>query len=138
SDCTVKAVRFVDLDGDGTLDLVAAADDRSSGALHVVTFQSNGDGSFTRRADNVVGPNATFDDVVDVDGDGHPDVAFRNGVDASEYFAVGDGAFGFKSSSYAVPLPDPNGNIQFAELNGDGRPDIVLSDGAAIYVLDSM
>ena len=137
SDCIVRALRFADLDGDGNLDLVAAAYARSDGALHAVTFQSNGDGSFTQRVDNVI-PDGGLDDIVDIDGDGRPDVAFRTSVGDTEYFAVGDGAFGFKSSSYAVPLPDSNGDIQFAELNGDGRPDIVLSDGAAIYVLDSM
>ena len=138
SDCTIRGVRFVDLDGDGRLDLVAAAVDRSSGALRVVTFQSNGDGSFSRAADSVIAPAAGFDDIVDIDGDGHPDVAFRNAGDPTEYFAVGDAALGFTSSAYAIPLPDADGTIQFAELNGDGRPDVVLSVGASIYVLDSM
>jgi VCBS repeat protein len=122
----------VDLNGDGRLDLVTANDEDETnrlvdGTVSVLLGTKRG---LTRRHNYRIGGGADGLVVRDLNGDGRPDVAVSRG-EAGPFVSVllnrGDGSFGAKQ--------DYRGAGRFAEavtaadLNGDGRPDLVVANG---------
>ncbi|MFN7997033.1 MAG: FG-GAP and VCBS repeat-containing protein [Bryobacteraceae bacterium] len=73
----------------------------------------------------------------DFNGDGVPDFAAGHLGSAYAFLGSIDGATGVLSYSDAIPLVPPNANNDFAsdiaaaDLNGDGRDEIVVAAGAA-------
>jgi hypothetical protein len=121
-------VDFADINEDGHLDLGVA--DHCQGI-----FLYLGDGGKTwRLAQSVMrGERNGFDDLEfgDLDGDGHVDFAavasFRGGIAVWR----GDGSGRFKPQKAAqTGLPDAGygSDIDLVELNGDGIPDVWLSE----------
>jgi hypothetical protein len=126
------AATLVDLDGNGTLDLVTANDQDETNRLadgSVSVFLGE-QGGFGRRHDYPIGGGADGLVVRDLNGDGKPDVVVSRG-EAGPFVSVllnrGDGTFGAKQ--------DYRGARRFAEavaaadVNGDGRPDLVAVNG---------
>jgi hypothetical protein len=126
----LDSLAFTDVDGDGSLDIVRA--DRDAGELRVLL--GLGDGTFDS-ADNVVAlddPGAMA--LADIDGDGHIDVLV-NHVSAGELgVLLGDGLGGFSpDSTFSVSegLFTAAKTPTLADVNTDGRVDVVTTDGTA-------
>jgi uncharacterized protein (TIGR03437 family) len=129
-----------DFDGDGNLDLVFAAGhpdaltpEQYSEVIDVLF--GNGDGTFVGAATYpVVGDAGAVAVAADFNGDGIPDIATATSI----LFGKGNGAF-------ATPTPLPLGAggttisplfIAEGDVNGDGKPDLVVTDQSGfIYVL---
>jgi hypothetical protein len=129
-----------DIDGDGAPDLVVA-NGGSSGACGsgndgaVSVLLGNGDGTFQAPVCyDSGGPNAVSVAIGDLNGDGHPDLAVANVCQSSVncnnggvsvLFGNGDGTFqaavSYGSGGYF------GSSVAIADLNGDGRPDLVVT-----------
>jgi hypothetical protein len=125
-----------DLNGDGRTDLAAA----SQGDESVWVLLSKGDDTFAKPA--VVPLNLPADsvplriNVIDVNGDGHPDIVsfwrvMANGartVVAETLFGHGDGTFG-SPVGQTIPTLDAFSvsRLALGDVTGDGRPDLVLA-----------
>ncbi len=113
---------FADIDLDGRQDLVATA--FNLGAFY--TARSNGDGTFGT-LNGTAGP-ASFAATADLTGDGITDVIT---VDSLGHLVVypGNGTFGF-GTVRLYPMPPNLGVGPMADVNGDGRTDVVLFNGS--------
>jgi hypothetical protein len=118
------AVKLADLNGDGRPDIVSSGDD---GDVSVLLNQ--GDGTFGPRHNYVAESGPTYGTdyvaVVDVDGDGKPDLAVLNNFEAAHgltvYFGNGDGTFG---SPRNYDIAGDAEAVVAADLNGDGKLDL--------------
>ena len=125
-------LQLVDLNEDGKLDILTTSNQQNSFA----TMFGNGRGGFSP------GPAATFPAgqgryafaFGDLDADGHLDVIIASGNnDLGEPGRVvmlrGDGKGAFKHLS-ETPVPAGPRYVTLGDVNGDGRPDLVLSHGS--------
>ena len=120
-----------DLNGDGILDLfVSSGYFLSAGS--VIGFLGNGDGTFQQGPSSPVA-SVQFFVLGDFNGDGKLDYASNANLLA---LGNGDGSFGV-ASPFATFLYAGANFISTADLNGDGRPDIVLTDysDSVLYIL---
>ena len=132
-----QTVVVADLNGDGILDIVVG--NHNSGNVSVLL--GNGNGTF-RTAVNYAVPNTGTPDsitIADFNGDGKPDLAVAiSGINASSAAILlgnGDGTFqsylsvasGFHSSATL--------SIVSADFNGDGKPDLAITEGALLSIL---
>ena len=135
------AISVADMNGDGHLDIVTttipAVDPEFgevAGNMMAVAF-GDGQGHFSSGSD-YVGTGMSYSlAIADFNGDGHPDVvsASPDTDTASVYINDGSGGFGFPQGEWIglpgvgvlnAPLSPPT----FADVNGDGKPDVVLLD----------
>jgi hypothetical protein len=133
-----QSVAIADLNGDGVPDLVTANECMSGGTCPVggvSVLLGNGNGTFHGPITyNSGGQNTDSVVIKDVNGDGFPDVIVANqcmnksscnsgGV--SVLLGRGDGTLGtaslYNSGGYRAL------SVAVADLNGDGRPDIVVT-----------
>ena len=122
-------VAVADVDGDGHPDLIVA--DRSGG---VDVLLGNGSGGFAAATSYAAGSNPVSVAVADVNDDGRPDLVVadeNNGVVADESDGVdvllGNGSGGFaEATSYAAGSNPVS--VAVADVNDDGRPDLVVAD----------
>ena len=139
TDLAPHAVVIVDLDGDGKADL-AAANSFSSTILLFRNQSTPGTLSFGTPTDLATGPDEPFGLAAgDIDGDGKPDLVvtyanfnqingasvaftvFRNGSSAGS-FAFGS-AQNYGTGNTLNPI--------IGDLNGDGKPEVVIPNGDA-------
>jgi hypothetical protein len=110
------SVVAADVNHDGHVDLVVG----SLGGSSLTVLMGDGSGDFTPGASLPV--NAlTYFNVVDVNGDGIPDVVAADG-DLAIFTGVGDGTFTGTRQALGTPLGAVGA---FADLNGDGRPELI-------------
>jgi hypothetical protein len=120
----------VDMNLDGKLDLVVAESD--SGTIGILL--GNGDGTFGPERETSLPGGPACMAVADFNGDGNPDVVVgMAGVATGQLlFLPGDGAGNLGTP---VPSTGPGGlgdyltfDLEVADLNNDGKPDIVALD----------
>jgi hypothetical protein len=131
-----QAIAAADVNGDGILDLVVA--EFNPGVIAVLL--GNGDGTFQLKPTSAFGFNYLANlSLGDLDGDGKLDlvVAVEDGITPSEGVAVakgnGDGTFGapvlYSTTLQNITLNQPiPGDVKIADLNGDGKLDLVFTN----------
>jgi hypothetical protein len=136
-----SSVAVADVNGDGKPDLIVADEYRSyfaegDGAVGVLL--GNGDGTFQTAATYLSDGGFTSSAAVaDVNGDGKPDlisaspcssdVCANDGV-VDVMLGNGDGTFRVTADIYSPSGIHPQW-VAVADLNGDGKPDLVVSYG---------
>ncbi len=66
--------------------------------------------------------------------DGIPDLAVAGSEGVSIFLGVGEGRFGAPSTIHILQGSNPYSDLAVADINGDGKPDLVLFDGFHIGV----
>ena len=141
----VNSIAAIDLNGDGNLDIVAGnwcgTTDCTSNSSVGVLF-GNGDGTFQAPTSYDVGGMLAMGlTVLDVNGDGKPDFIMTGyceentpacGSTGAELFALlgnGNGTFQPGVILYMLGAYGGPKALLAADLNGDGKPDLVLTHG---------
>jgi hypothetical protein len=123
-----QAIGLGDFNGDGKLDVVTAGEDGSSSSLQV--FLGNGDGTFTDGAVYNLGnyPPQSFA-VASLRGNGILDLVMPGGAAGSVAVFLGNGDGTFQpETDYPAATPK---SAAVADFNGDGKPDIAVSNDNA-------
>jgi hypothetical protein len=137
------AVAMADMNGDGHLDLVysgvsaeALGNGQDSGSLTGILF-GDGKGNF-RNSQVYRGGQTSFGlAIADLNRDGHPDIVTANQDSDSVTLLLNDGqgGFGFPQGEYigyingnssTGPVNSPFSSFTPADVNGDGKPDLVV------------
>jgi hypothetical protein len=122
-----NAIAAGDLNGDGKTDLVVAEDTSTQPNNLIQVLLGNGDGTFQNPTAYTVGTNPDSIAIVDLNGDGRPDLAVANeSNDVSVLLANGDGTF--KGSTNYVSGPTPL-ILTVADFNHDGKLDLATVNG---------
>ena len=131
-----------DFDGDGNLDIAAGnqwSGTLSSGILiygpgTVSILLGKGDGTFSSPATNPTGEDTQGIPVsllaVDLNGDGHPDLAVANRNDRSISVLINSGGGKFKPPS-VIPMPFDVSYLAYADFNHDQNSDLVAAAGGS-------
>jgi YD repeat-containing protein len=121
-----NSAAVADVNADGWLDIVTA--NINSGDISVLL--GNGDSTFKPEqrfpAGNGAFAGPVSVTVVDLNGDGHPDVVagVRSSTDLSVLLGNGDGTFQVQQR---VPAGIFAGSVSVGDLNGDGKPDLTVA-----------
>jgi FG-GAP-like repeat/Abnormal spindle-like microcephaly-assoc'd, ASPM-SPD-2-Hydin len=123
-----------DVNGDGKADLVST--------YTAETFLGNGDGTF--QAPIPIGqafPPTVVSLLADINGDGKVDAVggrqfSAQGEDRGLFLGNGDGTFGpYILLSYVISEDNSTNFVQAADMNGDGKQDLIVTDSYSIFVL---
>jgi hypothetical protein len=114
-----------DFNHDGKQDLAIAT------ASAVQVLLGVGDGTFGAPTSNTVGAAPSSIAIRDVNADGIQDMATSNrtGANVSVLLGVGDGTFSAHTDFVLGPNASYPQAVALADLNGDGRPDLVVGNG---------
>ncbi len=132
-----EAPVMADLDGDGNQDVIVAYDNASADHAHPVATAANaiylwyGKADGTYAAPVVMTPSRNFYQVavVDVNGDGRPDLVMSDGYVVSVQSNLGGRAFGTEQHFLAGMGIN---SISAGDVNKDGRTDLVIANGGAV------
>ncbi|MHC5110665.1 MAG: FG-GAP repeat domain-containing protein [Planctomycetota bacterium] len=130
-DSSCYSYDFGDIDGDGDLDLFGA--NGLSGSNADVLYRNDGTGTFTNIAGNV-SPNPSLDDndskFFDFDDDGDLDLLVGRLGSGGERLYRNNGTGVFTQTSGVMQIiSDSTLDIMVADMDGDGRFDIVTAQG---------
>jgi hypothetical protein len=137
------AVATADVNGDGKLDVVASSafSDAEAidgigayGGYFVSVLTGDGSGNLAPAALYRVGPDAYSFAVSDLSGTNRPDIVTISETESTSSLLVNDGSGGFghpagETIGYlngVTNAPAPSGMPQTVDVNGDGKPDVVL------------
>jgi hypothetical protein len=128
-----ELVRVADLNGDGRQDLVVTLPTSTPPLTWLLP--GNGDGTFGQPVSIITPFSPTSLIVADLDGDGDIDIAMA-GYSSVVHVLVNAGAGTFPVSREFAATDQPNISfMDVADVDGDGRPDVVLFDGTTIRTL---
>jgi hypothetical protein len=121
-----EGVALADFDGDGNLDLVVV----NSGGQPDRVFANDGEGNFSTVAELETSFGAAVA-VADFNLDGNADIAVAEIGDRNRVY-LGDGTGGFPGGSIRLGVAAQDAansnDVAAADLNGDGRPDLVFAN----------
>ena len=133
-----------DLNGDNKMDLVSAASTPGGGVANVIVYPGNGDGTVQAPISNSLGylgvSGLQFDVIAvgDFNDDGHPDLIVTSGSFSGftdyNFALLGDGTGHFAVSRF--PGNFSWGRATVADVNGDGKLDLLMSSGPTIFLGD--
>lgn len=134
ADTSTVGLNLVDVDGDGDLDLFIPEGTGGLDGRPNLLLINDGCGFFrdesASRLPQGTVANSTKADFADIDADGDLDAIVANL--GPEQLLLNDGHGRFTDASSALPpSPDPidvSANAHFADINGDGCPDILLAN----------
>jgi hypothetical protein len=124
------SVAVGDVNGDGRPDIIVAnwCQDNTCRTGGVSVLLGNGDGSFQSPATYDAGtPTTGCVSIADMNGDGFMDLIVNNGTPSDAVNVLlgnGDGTFG-SPISFSTREGEPVAFIAVADLNHDGRPDLI-------------
>jgi len=152
SNTSPYALAVGDFNGDGKLDLAVSCTYAPGNYNEVIIFLGNGNGTFTY-SNTYTAPHAYWNPgsnslyVADFNGDGKLDLAALTPYCGSSnsyscvsiYLGNGDGTFQ-PSVLYSTTDPNRPSNVNaygmaVGDLNGDGKPDIAVTQGNGMVVL---
>jgi hypothetical protein len=134
------AFSVADVNGDGNKDLIVA--DQESN--HVTVLLGNGDGTFSPRRDLPPGPSSPVQQspqaaiIADFNGDGIPDLALSEANPGYNIYGTLTVLLGKGSGMFEPPVGTSSPGafaMASADFNGDGRLDLVISDGSGAAVM---
>jgi hypothetical protein len=132
--------KLIDLNGDGTLDLVVADNDTNDLKFLVTAISGKGDGTFDASSAAVVLSNYSISSLIsgDFNGDGKQDltIATAGAIDSSGNILPGYPGVavlaGHGDMTFDAPVFVDAGHLSswgnYSDLNGDGLLDLVLAD----------
>ena len=117
-----------DFNRDGKLDLAVNINNNS-----INIFLGNGNGTFKSANPIPLSVNGSFNslDLADFNLDGILDIATGE-LNPTIYLGNGNGTF---QSPLTIPAPFSPGNLEAVDINGDGKPDLIISADSTSYPL---
>ena len=120
-----------DVNGDGKLDLI------STSGSSLVILTNSGNGAFGSNTTLNVGGTCQSVAAADVNGDGKMDLIAANVDGKSVVVFTNNGGGVFSSNaSYSLGSSDQPNSIVAADINGDGKPDIICANMSSIGSLE--
>jgi hypothetical protein len=132
-----SSVAIADVNGDGRLDVVVANECLSTTGCDsggVTVLLGNGDGTFQSGVSYPAGYGAASVAIGDVNGDGRPDLVVANQYECSNCSNGGVSVLlGNGDGTFQAPATSTSGGVaatavKIADVNGDGHPDLVISN----------
>lgn len=125
------AVAAGDVTGDAHPDIVATGYDDDE----ILVYVGDGQGGFGAPASFFTGNGQypTAVEIVDVTGDGHPDIVTANGDSSNISVLAGDGTGGFAAAANFPTGAFPT-SLAVADVTGDGKSDVVTANSQTLDV----
>jgi len=134
-DHAASMIATADLNHDGHVDVVAVNPSHDT----IDVFLNRGDGTLSTPPIQYIQNAARWVAIADFNGDGNPDLAVTspNNIDGRNevhlYYGVGNGAF--STPPVTVFTGHPAIQVNAADVNGDGLPDLILTNHSRISVM---
>jgi hypothetical protein len=134
-DGQVEYILAVDVNGDGSPDLVTANYDESAPSSTLTVLTNNGAGGFSIASTPAVGNQPQCVVAVDINGTGKVALVSAN-YGAQSLTVLTNGGLGQCGSNATINLAGSPTSIVSADFNGDGRPDLaVVENNNTLVVL---
>lgn len=130
-----EAIAVADLNGDGRVEIVFAAEDDAAHELYLYDAGSNAYFDASERLEPAVGMRCNAIVATDLDGDGDTDLIF--GGDGPERALINDGTARFRRRDGIIPARnDVTQDLELGDIDGDGDLDLIAGneDGNRIYI----